>query len=486
MEEELQVRALVALCNCLITSSPYLLVSTTIHASRQCLAYINPRVHVRLTLSTLPLSSPFPLLSPLVDVHFHDFAMKSAFVLAALAPALAQAQNITFLTGLLGQLQSVGVTQLASLATSLNSSSVGQAILANLTNGDPHVLFAPNDHALSSLPSNTSADQLADTLAYHIVPGNFSQGTFPTYPNVTLGRTLMNDSSLVHLEGGNKPQVVAWATRADGKIHVLNQRNDSTVVNTTTFGNLTIYVVDHVLIIPENLQTTIPTLNASSSITQLNQLVLQNVPVNWTDPTSNQTSQVSLFNALNTGYSGFTFFAPNNAALTAAVAQLGQLQSNTTALTNVVLNHLINGTTVYSPLLAGQNFTSAAGETLSFTINATGQYVHSGNSTARILQPDVLLPNGVVHIIEDVLLNTEADSSAASSAIASATSAATATPSETQPIGFSQTQSLTAPSGSSTSGSGGSSSSGAISKNAVVSLGMAFMAVIAGGLFTVL
>jgi len=412
--------------------------------------------------------------------------MKSTVLLAALAPALAQAQNLTFFTGLFTQLQSVGVTQLATLASSLNSSSVGQSLLLNISNGEPHILFAPNDHALSSFNAS-NAQQLEDTFAYHIVPGNFTNSTV-TYPNVTLGRTLLNDSSLVHLEGGNKGQVVAWATRADGRTHVLNQLNDSIVVNTTTFGNLTIFVVDHVLIIPENLQTTIPTLNATSSISQLNQLVLQNVPVNWTNPANNETSPVSLFNALNTGYSGFTFFAPNNAAVQAAAANLGQIQSNTTALLNVVLNHLINGTTVYSPLLADQNFTSAAGETLSSTINATGQYITVGNSTARIIQPDVLLPNGVLHIIDDVLLDTQSDASAASSAIASATSAATAAPSETQPIGFSQTQSLTAPSGSATgsSGSGGSSSSGAMSQSAFISVGLSLMAVVAGGIFTVL
>ena len=64
---------------------------------------------------------------------------------------------------------------------------------------------------------------LADVFAYHVVPGNFS-GTVPTYPNVTLGRTLLADPTFVALEGGNKPQVLAWATRADSKVHVLNQR----------------------------------------------------------------------------------------------------------------------------------------------------------------------------------------------------------------------------------------------------------------------
>ena len=59
-------------------------------------------------------------------------------------------------------------------------------------------------------------------VAYHVVQGNFS-GTSTTYPNTTLGRTLLSDPTYVQLEG-NKSQVVAWAIRADQKVHVLNQR----------------------------------------------------------------------------------------------------------------------------------------------------------------------------------------------------------------------------------------------------------------------
>ena len=81
------------------------------------------------------------------------------------------------------------------------------------------------------------------------------------------------------------------------------------------------------------------------------------------------------------------------------------------------MRQLINATTLYSPLLTGsQNFTSQGGETFSFSINATGQFVTQGNITARIIQPDVLLPNGVVHIVDNVFLNTNTDGNAAASA----------------------------------------------------------------------
>ncbi|KAK7688277.1 hypothetical protein QCA50_008647 [Cerrena zonata] len=408
----------------------------------------------------------------------------STLLFNSLLPAAAVAQNITFLTGFLQTLQGAGLTQLATVATQLNSSSVGQYLLANISNGSPHILFAPNNEALSNAPKNITGDlgRLTDVFGYHIVPGNFSNSV-TRYPNVTLGRTLLTDPALVHLEGGNKAQVLAWAQRADNRTHVLNQRNDSTVVNVTSFGNLTVFIVDHLLEIPQDFNTTVPTNNESLSAIQT---VLGNVQTPIFDATNNQTSNVTLLDAINSQWHGFTFFAPNNDAVQSAMSTIQGLAGNATAVQNVLYNHIINGSTVYSPVLAGQNFTSTAGEDLGFTINSTGQYVTSGNITARIVQPNVLLPNGVIHVIDKVLLNTQADSSAASSAIASATSAAAVTPTETQPIGFSQTQSLN-PSGSATGTSG--NNSGAItllpSLDAFVGLGLSVVAALVGGVLTI-
>jgi len=382
--------------------------------------------------------------------------LTSSLLLAAVAPAaMAQSANLTFLTGLLGSLQSAGLTQLATIAQSINGTDVGQSLLANISNGNPHLLFAPTDVALQSAPSNVTGDAqtLADVLAYHVVPGNFTQAV-PTYPNTTLGRTLLTDGNLVQLEGGNKAQVVAWATRADGRIHVLNQRNDSFVVNSTSFGNITIWSINHVLQIPQDFATTVPADNLS--LTGID-TVLQSVQTPLFNSTSNSSTNVSVFDAFNSGFHGFTFFAPNTSAVEAAQSSLQGF--NSTQLQNIIYNHLLNGTTVYSPQLS--NLTTAAGESLGFSVNSTGRYVTDSatNTTARIIQPDVLLPNGVIHVIDRIFLDTNIDASAASSAIASATSAATASqPSQTEPIGFSQTSGLASPTGSSS----GNTSAGAV------------------------
>ena len=71
-------------------------------------------------------------------MHFARLA-----ALAALAGPAA-AQNITFLTDLLQQLQSLGLTSLINATESINSTTTGQKLLSTLGNGT-QTLFAPNN-----------------------------------------------------------------------------------------------------------------------------------------------------------------------------------------------------------------------------------------------------------------------------------------------------------------------------------------------------
>lgn len=117
----------------------------------------------------------------------------------------------------------------------------------------------------------------------------------------------------------------------------MNQRNDSTVVSVNTYENLTIYVVDHVLNVPETLDLTIPTNN--DSLTGF-QSILESATLSYYNSTTNQTSDISFFAAFNTGYRGFTLFSPNNTAVDAANSSLTSLAGNRTALNNVLANHV--------------------------------------------------------------------------------------------------------------------------------------------------
>lgn len=132
------------------------------------------------------------------------------------------------------------------------------------------------------------------------------------------------------------------------------------------------------------------------------------------------------------GIRGLTLFVPSNQAST---QELPQITSNTTQLWDILRNHIINATTVYSPSFVDTTYVSAAGQYLHFSSNSSGKFVTSGSTTARIMQPDVLTKNGVFHIIDRVLLNPDVNEGAAESAYESATELAGHSSTETGPVG---------------------------------------------------
>lgn len=67
-----------------------------------------------------------------------------------------------------------------------------------------------------------SGSPSADTIAYHILTGNFSVNGLSTDPTHTIGRTFLNDSNVVQLEGG-KSQVLAFDKWSNGSVSIINQ-----------------------------------------------------------------------------------------------------------------------------------------------------------------------------------------------------------------------------------------------------------------------
>jgi uncharacterized surface protein with fasciclin (FAS1) repeats len=379
-------------------------------------------------------------------------------LLSAAAVPPAYAQDTSYLTGLVTALNSLGLTGLAGAAAKVNGTEAGAALLSKLSSGN-FTVFAPNNNAFDAVPRSAANNDslLTSILSYHILPGNYS-GISNNSPNHTVARTLLNETSgLVNLEGGLN-QVLVWTT-LDSRPTILNQGNGTnvTVSNSTNYQNLVINEINAVLIPPPPITVLVnETALNLSSFTELVASI----------PSMNNDSDTSFADDLENTIEGFTLFAPNNEALNAAQSAIQSIASNTSAVSIVLRNHLINGSTIYSPLITGTNATnatSAAGEPVSFMTNTTGTYVTVGasgsNSTAmaRIVKSDVLARNGVVHVIDRLLAVMDNNEDAATSAAASASSVA---------AGFStmatQTAPIGAPTGSATADGGNDASGGAL------------------------
>jgi uncharacterized surface protein with fasciclin (FAS1) repeats len=108
----------------------------------------------------------------------------------------------------------------------------------------------------------------------------------------------------------------------------------------------------------------------------------------------------------NTSY---TLFAPNNAAFVAALAELGltkdQLFADKALLTTVLTYHLLPGKINFADILLNTPLKTVQGATLKVDNIAGVLTITDGRSrTSRIIQNNLDARNGVVHIIDKVLL----------------------------------------------------------------------------------
>jgi uncharacterized surface protein with fasciclin (FAS1) repeats len=108
------------------------------------------------------------------------------------------------------------------------------------------------------------------------------------------------------------------------------------------------------------------------------------------------------------GEGPFTVLAPTNAAFDALPA--GTLDSllepaNQEQLQGILTYHVISGAVFSSDLTDGQEVTTVNGATLTVEITDEGVFfVDANGGKAHVSTPDVAASNGVVHIINAVLL----------------------------------------------------------------------------------
>ncbi|KAG8729028.1 hypothetical protein FRC12_021305 [Ceratobasidium sp. 428] len=330
----------------------------------------------------------------------HAFAL---LVAALAAPASAQQLNTTYLTGFLQALNSSGLTALAGVAQSITNNTNSTALLSALPQGNKTV-FAPNNAAFAGVPNNVSSNSnlLTSILSYHVLDGHLNASDFAAAPGHSVARTFLNSSDLVALEG-NRSQVVVAERASNGSVTILQALSNVTVVNSTRYENLIVHIIDAVLTIPGTISETATAAGLSGLGGALR--------------TTNLTAPLEAAH-------GITIFAPSNSAFTTALASLGAQAQNTSLISAILANHVINGTSVYSTGLTSQSFASAGGQGFQFSSNDSGTFVTSGQSSAKIIRADIPVKNGVVHLIDNVLANTQSNPEAAASAVASQSSVA--------------------------------------------------------------
>lgn len=94
------------------------------------------------------------------------------------------------------------------------------------------------------------------------------------------------------------------------------------------------------------------------------------------------------------GLKDVTIFAPSNAAFQAIGSAVGTLTMQ--QLTGILEYHVVQGVVGYSSLLGNVSLPTVGGGNVTITVENGNVFVNS----AEVITPNVLVANGVVHVID--------------------------------------------------------------------------------------
>ncbi|ORY02898.1 Fasciclin-domain-containing protein [Basidiobolus meristosporus CBS 931.73] len=266
----------------------------------------------------------------------------------------------------------VANSDLKTLASIVGSPAFS-AIKTALSGAGPFTVFAPNDAAFTAANIDTSNTALVENvLKYHVISGKIQSADLQA---IQFPTTLLTDASLVNLPDG-KGQVVG-VTKGDKGVTVAYGLKSANVVKADLeSSNGVIHIIDQVLLPPVKPSQTASNANLTALVDAL--------------------TKANLVETVD-GLKGATIFAPVDEAFKKANA--GSL--NATALTNVLKYHVVSPGVKYSTdLKDGDKLTTVQGNVLNVKI-ANGSVTING---AKVVTANVLTSNGVVHVLDGVLI----------------------------------------------------------------------------------
>jgi transforming growth factor-beta-induced protein len=237
----------------------------------------------------------------------------------------------------------------------------------------PLTVLAPTDAAFARLPAGTveslltNIPALTDILLYHVLGGRqYSWQLLATNTPVTLegnAVVVLRDGLKVTINGNKVLQANRFA--ANGLVHVIDG------VLLPPESDLPITSIVDVLRLDGRFNTLLAALDAAG-----------------------------LTDTVATG-GIFTLFAPTDDAFAALPpGTVESLVTNVPELTKILLYHVLAGKTTSAQLLLAKTATTLEGSTLAASLKNCQVYVND----SRVINPNVKAPNGLIHVIDKVLL----------------------------------------------------------------------------------
>jgi uncharacterized surface protein with fasciclin (FAS1) repeats len=271
----------------------------------------------------------------------------------------------------------------------------------------PFTVFAPTDEAFAKLPPETLAAALADpeglltqVLLYHVVPGKVMAADLSDGMNATTAQ-------------GEAVQF----TLGDGTAMV----NDANIIATDIeTSNGVIHVIDTVILPPsitgaaadEAAMAEQPVVEASSAEATMEMADIVDTAVaagNFSTLVA-AVQAAGLVDALK-GEGPFTVFAPTDEAFAKLPAGTvdALLADPSGDLAQILLYHVVPGKVMAADLSDGMTANTLQGGAVTFSLSDGGAMVNDAN----IIATDIETSNGVIHVIDSVILPPAAEAAPA-------------------------------------------------------------------------
>jgi len=257
------------------------------------------------------------------------------------------------------------------------AAALGAADLIETLKGEgPFTVFAPTDDAFAKLPEGTveslllpeNLEQLKSILLYHVVSGKVMASDVVT---LTSAETVLGKDVTVKVE--------------DGKVYL----NDTVevIITDVEASNGVIHVIDSVLLPPAELVDIVDTAVADGRFTTL----------------AAALGAADLIETLK-GEGPFTVFAPTDDAFAklpeGTVASL-LLPENLEQLKSILLYHVVSGKVMASDVVTLTSADTVGGQAITIKVEDGKVFL---NDTIEVIITDVEASNGVIHVIDAVLL----------------------------------------------------------------------------------
>jgi len=280
----------------------------------------------------------------------------------------------------------VGVAQADPRFSILVEAVTAAGLGADLSAAGPLTVFAPTNDAFAALLTElglSKAQLLANgplltaVLRYHVLGSK------------VLKAQIQPGKAITASAGG-----IFKVDTVGSDLVITDGRNRTAKITATDIAasNGVVHVIDKVL------------LPANKDIVQTAQALAAGTPAQFT-VLVDAVVAADLAGTLS-GTGPFTVFAPTDAAFGAALTELGvtkaQLLANKALLTKILTYHVLPARVLKADVPVGAAITTVEGET--FTVDATLAITDRRGRKANITATDTLASNGVIHVIDKVIL----------------------------------------------------------------------------------